>query len=586
MKKLILLFTAILIINGCSSDDNSSSEQQDAENFNLLTESNTVIPYQLVVVSSDNLNFNQENYNATLGNYDVVLTKNDDGNLVFAIPDIPSADYELILNTQNREGKLSFTIGVNVVQDPDITINQEFFQPLAIIDQNINDFLSEGNLSIQTINNLNSAKLMYTNFINQYPSTSNEDKLILAKFFNANPIFTTNFDDAINRNASSRTMLSNNDFLCYIKNSARIAEISGAFVSWVTVVAPGIINFTGPIGIAIVGVATLVGVYYAAAEIEASIEQMREVCLRPITNHLYDEQGNSDNFIFNNNSFSNFNLKLAVRTSILSDINDSNTIVSEVIEKIDYILNKWSIFRNSINQVISDSNSWFMSWFTSSNTYEPITSNLEHLPESSPESEIDGNNAFVTVEGIPSGIITQIEIVGESGYNIKFNTDNATLPQTFVMSIKYDDGNFQTTDEFNVTLEEENNQIDIIGYWLIPDNSGMNCDSGGIPFNNDFDVLFNTNGTVILGGTSIGPYSLAGNQLNFTAHGEALNITYNCTDGSTLEADWNVDYTFNGTFDGVNFNGSLNVVSAYTPDIEPCNTWTGDICNGSITLTR
>lgn len=547
MRKTLLLFIIILLFNGCSKDDKNTSEQQNNETFNLSTNSNSVIPYQIVEVLSDNLIFEQASYSATFNDNEVVLTKNENGNLVFAIPNVSNGNYELKLNTQNKEGKLLFTVGINVVQDVDATINEEFLNPLSLINQNVDDFIAEGNLSVQTINKLNSAKQMYNNFISQFASASSEDKLILAKFFKANPIFTTNFDDALTQRGS----LSNSDFSCYLKNSLRISLVSGAFVSWVNVIGPAIITALGGIGTVIVGVGTLVGVYYAMAEIEASIERLRTECLRPISNILYDQQGNSNNFSFNNNAFSSFNLKLGVRASIASDIDDENAIVSELMTKINYIRDKWEYFKNSINQVVTNSTSWFNNWFSNSASYEPVTSEIAPLPESSSEIEIDGKNTFVTLEGIPNNITAQVQTVGESGYNIKFNTDNANLPQNFQMTIKYDDGDFQLTDTFDVTLTGES-QLNLNGVWRLK--------------------MFEENGTCTNNATPI-----------YIDTVEDYNITPNSI------SIWNIDWPWEQTYSDLNYDEqtheiSFTVTSTYS--IICCHQCSDGVSNSKLGATE
>ncbi|MFI1770386.1 hypothetical protein [Thalassobellus citreus] len=585
MKKLTILFTFLLLLNSCSNDDNSGNqeEEQNIETFDLTSNATSVIPLQLVVVGTEDLTFSQNSYMASFGETDVTLTRNSDGNLVFPIPDVSNGEYELKLITQNKEGLVNFNVGSNNIQNVENKINQEFLQPLQAINQNIEEHINNGNMSNETMVALNSAKLMYDNFMLQYSNASNEDKMALAKFFNANPIFTTTFEDAIINNRLARNSKTNSDFLCFINNSVRIAVISGAFVSWVNVIGPAIIAATGGIGSILVGVATIVGVYNAAAEIQASIEQIREVCLRPISNHLYDQNGNFDNFIMNNNSFTSFDLKLGVRTSITSDSNDPNSLVSELIEKIDYIQDKWNSFRDSLNQVINDSTGWFTSWFSSSTTYEPITSTIEPLPQSTQIDEIDGNNAFVIVEGVPNDITAEVEIVGQSGYNIKFNTDNATLPRTFTMTIKYDDGDFQASDEFNVTLEEEN-QIDIVGTWTMVDN-GINCQNNTSGWGGNTSIEFFSNGTLSWQGIISGTFNLNGNDLYFEFGNNQTN-TYNCSDGSTLESDYNMISEFNGVFDGTNFNGSFSHIVTYTPNLSSCIGDSNENCQGPMALTQ
>ena len=218
MKKLIVLFT-FLILLGCSSDDNSANQEQNIETFDLTSNTTSVIPFQLVVLGTEDLIFNQNSYIARFDETDVTLTRNSDGNLVFPIPDINNGEYELKLITQNKEGVINFNVGSNNIQNVESKINQEFLQPLQTINQNIEEHINNGGMSTETMVALNSATLMYDNFMAQYLNASNEDKMVLAKFLNANPIFTTTFDDAIANNSLARNSQTNSDFLCLLYTS-------------------------------------------------------------------------------------------------------------------------------------------------------------------------------------------------------------------------------------------------------------------------------------------------------------------------------------------------------------------------------
>lgn len=479
-------------------------------NIQLSSESTTVKPYQLVVLTSDNHTFNEESYTADFGDTVVNLVKTEDGDIAFIVPDVASNTYELSLTSQNKVGILSFTVEANEVQNVENKINEEFLEPMATHNQDITEYLDDENLSSESRTMLQDAKDLYDIYMRRYATATNEEKLVLAKFLNANPIFTTiietSSDRGINNNANSMLYGGYNSNSILMNRNHHDPCMS--FTTYHRIIVGawyvyGILLYKMSAASAISG-GTLAPIAFAAAvvggivitkKIVHTFEIMFDCHVHKIRNSLeevsnilpYNNSNNGGNILGNsnflalresttssftmtNNQFSSFNVKTSVRKLDASDVNNENSMVSDIIEKYNTFVDKWNTFKTTFNNIITATSNWFTSLFSDdAQNIKPITATVEPLPASSPVTVIDGDNSHITLENIPTDITAEVQREGESGLRIKFSTDNETLPRTFTATLKYDDGTFETNDEISVTLEqeEEEEEFDIKGCWDI-----------------------------------------------------------------------------------------------------------------------
>ena len=128
------------------------------------------------------------------------------------------------------------------------------------------------------------------------------------------------------------------------------------------------------------------------------------------------------------------------------------------------------------------------------------------------------------------------------------------------MTIKYDDGDFQATDQFNVTLEEEN-EIDIVGTWQL---FGENCtgNTWSVTFFADLTMNVENLGS-FEGCTDNGTYSFDGTNLSFS-------YSLQCDETSPMFGFQNDNYSFTGSInsDG-NFTGDLTLSVQSSSDSSP-----------------
>jgi hypothetical protein len=456
MKKAILILLSIITF-GCSKDDNPVSEQQ--ETFTITTETSSVMPLRYVIVNTD-ISLTENTYIGNFGGQEMQLVKSSENELIFVAPQINSGIQLLELTIGDKKGSLSFEVTENIVQNTNETLSTELINPINELNQDITDLISNNTFSQEVSNGLISANQMLNDYLTKFNTLSEEEKTEVAKFYNANPFFTSDF-----LNVSARTMMNgNSDYDCFNLNSERVVLTTVTVLGFVAALPH--LNAAGPIGSVTALAGFIAGVYAAHSIISAAHELLINECFIPFEHALNDSFGNSNNFEVNNNSFTNFSLTSKDRHIIASDIANSNAVVAFTLEKINVVKGKWQTLKNGVNNIISTTSNWFNSWFgSSSSDYELITYEFPNIPESSDEAENDGESEFITIENFPSDVSVEVNVASDNSINLKLNADETTLPRTITGKIKYDDGDFVTENEFNVTLNVVN--FELTGIWTL-----------------------------------------------------------------------------------------------------------------------
>lgn len=425
MKKSILLFSLIAILISCKSDDTN------LQDFQLNTETLSVIPYQLVKISSSTIDFSQEEYLADFGLNQIPLTKNDAGDLIFLVPDTPPGDHEFVLTIEGRKGVLSFYVGNNNPDVETIVFNRAF-ETFAFFQNYSIGLMSQFDLSQQTVDRLNSSNEMISDLIDRYNASSTVEKTQIAKFLNANAIFTETF-----AHKQSHTYKASGEYLPFIVNAHRLLNLSELFYSWNELITPSIVQSQTLVTDDIIKVFTVVGMYSFSSHIEASIEIFRDISYYPISVNIYDEDNNSNNFNFQNNTFTSFNLKLAERRLIVDDKNAPDTFIANLATQIEFNIANWEDFK-VINPTILTATNWFSEWLSSGSNYIGVTSNIAPLRQSDTVIENDGKSETMTLNGFPTDINYEMQITGESSFNLRFNAEPNSLPSTFMFKVNYE----------------------------------------------------------------------------------------------------------------------------------------------------
>lgn len=441
MKKLILLLSLTLILISCKSDDDNF------QNIELHTETLSIIPYQLVKISSYMIDFSQEDYLADFGINQVPLTKNNEGDLIFLTPDVPPGYYELELTIEDRKGFLNFYVGNN---NPDIetTVFNRAIEPLQFFQEFATSLILQNEFSQQTIDRVNSSNAMISDLMQAYHSVSTSEKEKIAKFLNANNIFSETFGQ--HQSSANNRSGENLDFLV---NAIRLMGLTDKFNSWNQLLIPTIVQSETAAIDDIIKVFTVVGFYSLSTHIEVSIEAIRDINLIPVTVSIFDENNNSNQFVFQNNTSKSFALKVGERRLTINDINPSGTFLSKIVTQIEYIQSRWDDFK-IINPTVTHSANWFSEWLLAGSNYVAVSPDIAPLRQSDNIVYKDGNSEYLAIEGIPNGINHQFHITGGNTFDLTFNAEQNTLPQTFDIKIKYDIDVFETIIE-NITISLE-----------------------------------------------------------------------------------------------------------------------------------
>lgn len=451
MKKTFLILVAILMF-GCSEDDTSTSEQDDTstseqqETFTISTESNSVIPFRYVIVSTD-VTLNQQTYSGSFGGQEIELIKSAENELIFVVPDVSQGPHSLEITIDNKNGILVFQVSNNQVQDIAETINTELIVPLNELNQNIDDLLLNYPLSLEVRNSLISSNKMLDDFITKFSTLSEEERIEVAKFYNANPLFTNDY-----LNLSNRMINGNSDYDCFNVNSNRVILTTLTVLTFVAALPH--LSAVGPLGSITALTGFIAGVYAAQAIISTAQELLINECFLPFEHALNDNLGNSNNFEVFNDEFQNFTITSTNRHIISNDVSNPNTAVSFTLAKLNVVHEKWEALKNGINSILSNISNWFNNWFSSSSSkYDLITYEFENIPNNSEEIIFDGDSEFITIADFPSDVNVLVNVASDNSINLKLTADESTLPRTVTGKVKYNDGDFNTENEISMLLQ-------------------------------------------------------------------------------------------------------------------------------------
>ncbi len=463
MNKIIVLATLLLFVLGCTKEEDETILEPVSETFEITSEQYTVKPLELVKISSNDITFNLEAYKGSINDIEIDLIKTGNSELIFMVPGnfaAGSAKLEIVI--ENRKGELSFSIQGNEVQNVETVINEELINPFNGFTNDLEVLISNNSNSLVVNEQLETAKQMLENFITKFNTLSNEEKMEVAKFYNANPVFTSDFLSLSTQTV--KTLNGNSDYDCFKLNANKVVYTTISILTFINYLPH--LSRVGPYGSIAALSGFVAGVYAAVAIISAAQEHLINDCFLPFENLLKDGSGNTDNFELNNASYYSFLVISRDRKLISADLNSSNSLLASTVRKWNNAKQKWNTLKNGINTIISSASNWFSSWFGSgSESFQTITYDFEDVPSSSDEIESEGDSEFITIEDFPGDVEVEYSIASDNSINLKFRADESTLPRTVSGKIKYYDGDFTTANDFSVTL----NIIDfeLTGIWTL-----------------------------------------------------------------------------------------------------------------------
>jgi hypothetical protein len=361
----------------------------------------------------------------------ITLTKNDAGDLIFLVPDTPSGDHEFVLTIDDRKGILSFNVGNN---NPDVetTVFENAIETFTVFQSYSTGVMNTYDLTQQTVDRINSANEMISDLISRYNLSPAGEKEKIAKFLNANAIFTERYAQK-----QSHSHKASGEYLPFTTNSIRLSYFSEVFYSWNKLITPAVVQSQDVVADDIIKAFIVTGIYSFSSQIEMSYEVLRDFAYFPVSVNIYDEDNNSNNFNFYNNIFTSFDLKLGERRLILEDRNSSDNYIANLVTQIEFIKTNWEDFK-AINTTVISSSNWFSEWLSSGSNYVGVSSELPHLRQSDNVIEVVAKSDAMTLEGIQDDIDYEVEITGENTFDLRFTAEQNTLPFTFQFKVSYE----------------------------------------------------------------------------------------------------------------------------------------------------
>ena len=516
MKKLILLFTAILIINGCSSDDNSSSEQEQEQVVTI--DGGTAYTYEIASVPIQNLT--QEQYNGFINDIPIIGFRKDTNEIAFHIPGNTSLGNQ-ILTFQGIDAEIKLQIiETQLTQSPDEELSV-YFDNLSTYQSTLDD--SQHDLI---------ANEYLVSFNNYYNSLSDQEKSVIALSYKANKelidyILTTDF--------STSRLFDGTDMELLVKMAVAVGvSVTSGLIAFTSLSASPL---SWPTTIFFGGIAIYTWNKFKDYNVELANRNIKVI--NTVINGI-EASLNGRNQIpeleLTSGVPSSFPLESKKRPFIADDTTSENENIGSFFNSLSRI----NFIENKVNQVIDliNDNSFFTNF-----TNLPISVVNETNPiETALENEEYYNRINFSIESNNVNIDPNISF-SNGNLNITTHIVDPSIVDEFIethINFSYEDEFNRLTGSYPVKIYKVNTQVDLtqrvldITQWLWYND-----------INQTFSASFFQDGTCTFNaftGTD-GTWSLQGNVL--TAHFDELTN------------DW--DYDFQGVYNEVTdrFEGNM-----------------------------
>lgn len=174
MKKLVYILAIITFFNSCSKDDPVIEPEES------FIEGGTIKILSLVKITNEDII--QDQYTGKIGNIDVLFYKTDEKELTFKVPN-------------------SSEIGENILEIPNLNNLKIKYEVIDTVlqgtpEENILSYFTTADNYFLTSNNSSNAKNYFQNLNNYFQNASEDEKILMAKFYKANQ---NQFDAILNR---------------------------------------------------------------------------------------------------------------------------------------------------------------------------------------------------------------------------------------------------------------------------------------------------------------------------------------------------------------------------------------------------
>ena len=428
-KLLLVFFVGFTLLQSCSKDDSSSTVDINGGD---------AYRYQIMVISMpDNIPLNQEEYSATLGNSNIIVSKVDDHKLSFLVPnDVPLGITTLLIPSLN-DTKVNYTIlNPELTDTPENTIGQ--FQG------NLNTFSQTLNTSPEAIvaqNNINNFNSIYTN-------SSAADKTETALFYKVNKTLI----DAI--------LL--NDFAGKTAANCDVASLIVGITGGVVAIQVGLAGLAVPGLTQVLAAATLIAGIYT---LSATIAYASNCSMIPNQASFNGIDAESNKSLLTTGAINLRDSSTSIVTLTLTKRSLNSGDSSSTIGLLASFFNSYTLLNTCItktNQALTWINQHVLGAnFTMLTPLNPIANTSSETSEPMKVSEF--SNATFSVSN-PNITIVSCNMTTDGTLNLKIKVTNptATYPLNSFLYMTYNDTFGVMSVKVPITIEQS-----IIGTWTM-----------------------------------------------------------------------------------------------------------------------
>lgn len=448
--KILALFVAIIVfIAGCSKDD-TVEEPVDQDGGNVFR-------YQMVIINVPNTTLNQNEYDGSLGNKPVTLSKTEDHKLVFAIP----VDARLGNSTLVVPGLNNMKIKYNVLQ-PELEQSAQ---------QTLNSYFSLVDNTFSNIEGLNTSTSVGVNNFNKiktYLETADEEtKLGAALFYQVNKSYIENLFAGIYPE-SRLTDAERQSFIRFGKSV--VAMGAGVWVAYAGYTLVKVNPGSGflALGAALVGTTMVVVGFEKAKEYGLQIVEGDFFGYNTSINEFIGQNNREiqdNNLIFYDNTETILPFKVGTRQLTENENNSTKSLL------VNFFSSKSTL--NSFIEKINEALAWFNEELSLSTEpielYSLVTNPATSIKNVTPE--IMEDFAFSISHPNLQLLNASLQSNGQLNLKIKIIGNPETLPVVATLNYSYDDEvcNYSGSFPIEVSINTDNF---LVGTWTLTEYNG------------------------------------------------------------------------------------------------------------------
>lgn len=559
MNRFFGLILFLIIFSCKSPDDNPSPD--DGLTGSGLTEINggQVSTFEFVRLNRDDLFQNE--YLGTLGNLQITLTLDSENDeLIFQMPqNAPLGENNLII------GDLKLSVKYDIIEtvlenEPEIELETLFLEI-----ENFNSVLEDSDSVSKNM------KDFINSFNDYFSGATDAEKRELALNYVANKKL---YDDAFMNDLASKTNIDGSD----LEILGKMVIAAAGFSASLFITLASLPNF-----VAAAAAALFTYAFYTRLILYKN--EFNDRNINVITTVIDDvkalfDKNKNDVIKLTSGIKSTFDLKSERRDFTSEDNDGENNNVSNYFEAIDKANTVVDKFNSAINFIKENL------FFSNIQNVSAVAINSENPIQTVLEDEQFFNQINFSIESTNVNIEQISFDNGQLSITAKIVDENSV--EEFVdtrINFSYEDDFNRLTGSFPAEIYLEN-QIDIVGTWILRALGDTTCTNGSAGIGNVSSITINNDGSV----TGDGSVTSNNGEVNYVLNGEEINLeisyTYEnnfgiCEDGTQVSSDISRVYVFNGTFDGNSFVGTLNFTLTWQ---ESCMQFENNECNGGAIL--